>query len=262
MSNIFDKMTASSEEASSQKASHTDAVMDNSTTSKTDFADADRASDKITSDKIKSAVQELMKFGLLEADRKPNLYQQSLTAQRDINIILEPLDLELKIDDVRGLAFLIVANTDSNETTDTNTEERSDDDWSHPLVRRQRLTLEQSLLIAILRQFYVTHEQEAGIGASHALVDFDDLLTQLQIYLGDIGSDSRERKRLDGLLDNLSNHGLVSVDNSRGQVTVRPIITHLANPASLQQLLNHYRTLSPSSQNISPESRSDREDLI
>ncbi|MDT1028437.1 DUF4194 domain-containing protein, partial [Pseudomonas paraeruginosa] len=65
-----------------------------------------------------------------------------------------------------------------------------EDDWSHPLVRRQRLNLEQSLLIAILRQHFIAYEQESGTGASQALVAVDELIPQLQVYLGELGSEA------------------------------------------------------------------------
>ncbi len=187
-----------------------------------------------TASPIKIAVQELLKLGVLEAERKPNLYQTALTQQTVMNQILEPFDLALKIDDIRGLALLVVAST--FECDD------GSDEWSHPLVRRQRLTLEQSLLVAILRQIYVLHEQEKGIGAGAAVVHVDDLLPQVQVYWGDLGSDAREQKRLRVLLDNLKSHGVVSDINEQDQFLIRPIITHLADPASLTNLLQHFRT--------------------
>jgi len=181
---------------------------------------------------LKTAVQELLKCGILESDRKPNLYQTVLTRRKKIDQILEPLDLRLEIDDIRGLSFLVVAEQlFSGET----------DEWSHPLIRRQRLTLEQSLLVAILRQHYIVHEQEAGIGAGEAKVDVDDLLPQLQLYLGDPGSDAKEQKRLRNLLEKLKGHGIVSEVDAKDQVTIRPLITHLASPESLQSLLHHFK---------------------
>lgn len=234
MSSIFDQMTATSET--------TDATSHHQDNAPADIPAAEGCADTApfssgqpepyTSKALKAASQELLKLGLLEADRKPNLYQTALTQQHAINQILEPFDLSLKIDDVRGLAFLVVA---APLTTG------QDDEWFHPLVRKQRLTLEQSLLIAILRQHYIVHEQEAGIGTGDARVALDDLLPQLQIYLGDIGSDAREQKRLRTLLENLKGHGVVSEVDSQEQVTIRPIITHLCNPESLQNLLQHFR---------------------
>ncbi|RBP25598.1 uncharacterized protein DUF4194 [Marinobacter pelagius] len=200
---------------------------------------------------VKATTQELLKYGLLEADRKPKLYQVAITQTAAINEVLEPFDLRLKVDDVRGLAFLVVS-----EQLFTEGEEK-DDEWSHPLVRRQRLTMEQSLLVAILRQHFIAHEQEAGLGAAEATVELDELLPQLQLYLGDTGSDTRDQKRLRSLLDNLKNHGIVSDIDANDQVIIRPIITHLANPENLQNLLHHFRRVAGQS---APE-EADGEDL-
>jgi hypothetical protein len=191
---------------------------------------------------VKSTAQELLRYGLLEADRKPNLYQIAITRTAAINRILEPFDLRLKVDDVRGLAFLVVSEQLFREG------EENADEWSHPLVRRQRLTMEQSLLVAILRQHFIAHEQETGIGAGEAVVELEELLPQLQLYLGDTGSDTRDQKRLRNLLDNLKNHGIVSDIDANDQVVIRPIITHLANPENLQNLLHHFRRMAAQSE--------------
>jgi hypothetical protein len=50
-------------------------------------------------------------------------------------------------------------------------------------VRRQRLNLEQSLLVAILRQHFVAWEQESGTGASQAQIAIDDLLLSSRFTL-------------------------------------------------------------------------------
>lgn len=193
------------------------------------------AAENYTGRELKNALQELLKYGAIEAEKKPNIYRSLTTRHTAVNTILEPLDLRLRIDEVRGLAFLAVAAELFGE---------EEDEWSHPLVRRQRLTLEQSLLTAILRQHYIAHEQEAGVGAGEARVALDELLPQLQIYLGDSGSDLKEQKRLRTLLEGLRGHGIVSeIDEAAQQVTIRPLITHLANPDSLQNLLQHFRKL-------------------
>lgn len=182
---------------------------------------------------IKQCSQELLKFGLLEAVKKPKLYQSAIAHFDTINILLEPFDLALRIDDIRGLAYLV--------TVAPLMEDAEEDSWSHPLVRRQRLNLEQSLLIAILRKQFLKHEQEVGVGASGALVHLDELITDLQLFLGDPGSESREQSRLRGLLDKLKGHGIVSEIDNNDQVTIRPIIAHIANPENLKALLDLYR---------------------
>lgn len=190
-----------------------------------------------TPDNIKRTTQELMKYGLLEVERKPQLYRAALAHQNEINHILSPLDLRVKIDDIRGLAFLVVA--DELFTS----ENSGGDEWSHPLIRRQRLTLEQTLLAAILRQHYVAHEQEAGIGAENAVLDIEELKAPLFTYLGESGSDSRDENRLRKLLEQLHSHGIVSEIDNKSQITIRPIITHLANPETLQLLLEQFKKM-------------------
>ncbi|MGS3450456.1 DUF4194 domain-containing protein [Klebsiella electrica] len=177
--------------------------------------------------KIRETTQELLKYGLLEEASKPNLYRVALTHPEEVTRILEPLDLDIGIDEIRGLLYVKVRLDETPEQ----------DEWSHPLVRRQRLNLEQSLLVAILRQHFVAWEQESGTGASQAQIAIDDLLPQLQIYLGDPGSESKERTRLLTLLDQLKGHGLVTSPDAHERIVIRPIIAHLADPMNLQALL-------------------------
>ena len=185
------------------------------------------SSETRTLKKIREATQELLKYGLLEEASKPNLYRVLLTHPEEVTRILEPLDLDIGIDEIRGLLYVKVRLDETPEQ----------DEWSHPLVRRQRLNLEQSLLVAILRQHFVAWEQESGTGASQAQIAIDDLLPQLQIYLGDPGSESKERTRLLTLLDQLKGHGLVTSPDAHERIVNRPIIAHLADPMNLQALL-------------------------
>ncbi len=180
-----------------------------------------------TQQRVREAVQEMLKYGLLEESHKPNLYRTALSHTEEVARILEPLDLAMGVDEIRGLVFVTVRQSDVAEQ----------DDWSHPLVRRQRLNLEQSLLVAILRQHFIAYEQESGTGASQALVAVDELIPQLQVYLGELGSEAKERNRIITLLDQLKGHGLVSALDAHDRVIIRPIITHLANPENLQALV-------------------------
>jgi hypothetical protein len=188
---------------------------------------------------LRRAVQELLRQGLLERALKKPLFQQVATDTARVNALLEPLDLEVKVDDARGLAFVAVAAAYQPDDSE-------EDEWTHPLVRRQRLTLEQSLLLAMLRREFLQREQEHGLGVPVQLA-LDGLLPQLEIYLGHTGSDMQERKRLLNLLDNLHDHGVVSKVDAQDHFTIRPMIVHLANPENLQALLQRLRELSGSS---------------
>lgn len=241
MAGIFDRITGGSAHDGGA-----DNAMPNETNEPLNSA-FDSVDENRTVRRLREAIQELLKYGLLEEIRKPNLYRTVLTHSEETLAILEPLDLAIGLDEVRGLIFVIVRQTEIAEQ----------DDWGHPLVRRQRLNLEQSLLVAILRQNFIAYEQEAGTGASEALVAIDELIPQLQIYLGDLGSDAKERTRAINLLDQLKGHGLVSTIDAHDRVVIRPIIAHLANPENLQALLNWLREQAADR----PESDSDEEVL-
>ena len=190
----------------------------------------------VTPQPLRRALQELLRNGLLEQASKPQLFRHIASDTARINRLLEPLDLQVRVDDLRGLAYVAVApGWQAGDAED-------DDEWTHPLVRRQRLTLEQSLLLAVLRREFLQREQEGGLGVAVQL-GLDGLLPQLEIYLGATGSDMQDRKRLLELLDKLRAHGVVSEVDAQDQLTIRPMIVHLANPENLQGLLAHLRGL-------------------
>ncbi len=191
-----------------------------------------------TRSEVKQVTQELLRYGLIEEQRKAEIFRRAVTLAGEVTAALEPLDFEMKLDEHRGIAYLIVAkNTDAADAA-------VDDggaEWSHPLVRRQRLTLEQSLLIAILRQAFVMHEQESGVGGAPAKVALEDLMPLFLDYLEDSGSDAKNESRLASLLDQLKAHGIVSEIDKNNEVTIRPLIAHLANPESLAALLRVFQ---------------------
>lgn len=185
---------------------------------------------------VRKALQFLLANGWLESAAKPQLFCLIAAQAALLDVLLEPLDLCVRIDDVRGLAFLAVAPGYENDDAD----ESEQDDWTHPLMRRQRLTLEQSLLLAILRREFLQREQESGTG-TQVRVALDSLLPQLETYLGATGSDMQERKRLGQLLENLRGHGMVTEVDAQDCITIRPMIVHLLNPENLQALLLRLR---------------------
>lgn len=145
--------------------------------------------------------------------------------------MLEPLDLIVRLDEVRGLIFLAVAQHQVEESAE------DAEEWLHPLVRRIRLTLDQSLLVAILRRLFIGHEQEAGAG-SEVTASVDDVLPDLRSFLGDPGSDLQEEKRVRALLEQLRTHGIVSEVDVNDKFVIRPLIVHLANPENLKVLID------------------------
>jgi hypothetical protein len=185
---------------------------------------------------LRQALQFLLAHGWLESAAKPKLFNLIAAQTTLLDTLLEPLDLRVVVDDVRGLAFLAVVPDYAGDGTD----ESEQDDWTHPLMKRQRLTLEQSLLLALLRREFLQREQESGVGAV-VRVTVDSLLPQLETYLGATGSDMQERKRLFQSLETLRTHGMVTEVDAQDCITIRPMIVHLLNPENLQTLLLRLR---------------------
>ena len=108
-----------------------------------------------TPSNVRQALQFLLAHGWLESAAKPKLFGLVAAHTTLLDALLEPLDLRVVVDDVRGLAFLTVVPGYAGDDTD----ESEQDDWTHPLMKRQRLTLEQSLLLALLRRECWQREQ-------------------------------------------------------------------------------------------------------
>ena len=197
---------------------------------------------------VRQALQFLLAHGWLESAAKPKLFSLIAAQTTLLDALLEPLDLRVVVDDVRGLAFLAVVPDYAGDDTD----ESEQDDWTHPLMKRQRLTLEQSLLLALLRREFLQREQESGVGAV-VRVTVDSLLPQLETYLGATGSDMQERKRLGQLLENLRTHGMVTEVDAQDCITIRPMIVHLLNPENLQTLLLRLREVAEQGGAAKPE---------
>jgi hypothetical protein len=233
MTNIFDRL-ASEDEPREPLAEEELAEEEQRLLQQSDRGDD--ASEPRTSPEIRAVVQELLKHGYLEEANRQDLFRRIIIHQQAIAAVLEPLDLVLRMDSHRGIVFLAVAQQDV-ATQGLASDESDQDGWNHPLVRKQRLTLEQSLLVAILRQAFVMHEQESGVGQSPAKISVDELLPNFLTYFGESGSDSKDENRLLQLLDQLKVHGIVSEVDKKQEVTIRPLIAHLASPESLSALL-------------------------
>ena len=220
MTNIFDQMATTPDKGDVSTAvpsSHTGTVPEQTP-----------GTDKT----VKEIAQELLRQGHIEETRKPAVFRHCITHESALNAVLEPFDLRLRLDTHRGVAWLEVDKTNIS----------AEDEWSHPLVRKQRLTLEQSLVLALLRHAFVMHEQENGIGQSVCKVAVDDLLPQYLTYFKDSGSDNKNESNLLRLLDQLKTYGVVSEVDKNQEVSVRPLIAHLANPESLSALLHSLQT--------------------
>src|SRR5690606_2621371 len=111
--NIFDRMVTDAEEVSSV------------TSDRVESADCDAGSHQNTATDVKRSTQELLRHGSLEESQKRDLFRLVMIHRSEISAVLEPLDLELRIDEHRGVAFLQVAQSAYENRDDA-------DVWTHP----------------------------------------------------------------------------------------------------------------------------------
>lgn len=194
----------------------------------------------------KKALQELLKSGCLERVRAQAHYDRLLLEREAAQHYLAALDLAVRVDEVRGLIFVRVekgelSEEDARIEAQTAGEDEADE-WSHPLVRRQRLTLEQSLLLAVLRQRFVEVEQQQGIGYDDIRADWDDVKAQFFLYIEASGSEAKDDERLHTVIKQLGEHGLVG-KVAEGSIPIRPLIVHIADPDNLTRLLAQLQSL-------------------
>ena len=122
MAGIFDRIAGASGADETELAVEPMALEDDQPV----MSAAVQVDERRTPQRVREAVQEMLKYGLLEESHKPNLYRSALANIEAVDRILEPLDLAMGVDEVRGLVFVTVRQGEVAEQ----------DEWSHPLVRR------------------------------------------------------------------------------------------------------------------------------
>ena len=160
-----------------------------------------------------------------------------MTHREELAAVFEPLDLAIRLDVPRGLAIVVVRSAEGGSEGGS----EGGDEWSHPLVRRQRMTLEQSVGVAILRQLFSIHERNVGIGGGNVRVVLEDVMPQRLVYFDDSGSDGQNKRRVRSSLDQLKTHGLVSPLDANDESTISPLIVYVADASSPAELLKVLR---------------------
>ncbi|VVP13626.1 hypothetical protein PS850_03498 [Pseudomonas fluorescens] len=241
MPSIFDELTgkADGEEESSEMPEQ-ELELEDFEIGISDVEDDDQRTPRV----IREVVQELFKNGFIEEADYERLYRAALANTELVDQIFEPFDLNVQIDEIRGLVFIRVLHESGVIV----------DGWTHPLIRHHAFSLEQTLLIAVLRQYLIECEMENGIGAAIPQMTVDDVITHLRAYLGEHGADFKDRKRAVRLLLQLRSHHLISMNEHSDRFTIRPLIAHVANPENLTALLQWLLAHDFSADQFSPAS--------
>lgn len=177
----------------------------------------------------------LMRQGAILASENIKLFDSLCRYEDDIRRHLAEVYLQLILDEKQGIAFIINVEQPEDEPKD-----ESQEDFP-VLIRKRTLTLYDTLVLLILRQYY--QERETA-GEQKIIIDIDRIQSSLVPYIPLTNHDSKDRKKLNGALDKFSEKKVLStLRGEEGRYEITPIIRYVVNAEFLQNLLTEYQEL-------------------
>lgn len=179
------------------------------------------------------AVVELMRQGVVMADSKRLVFDALCQHQEIIRDHLADMYLRLQIDDAAGLALLLQQQDDENA---------EQEDVEVPrLINRRVLSLYDSLLLLVLRRYYLDRETA---GDKQIQIDIEQVEERLLPFLPLSANQSKDRKRLNGAIENMKKRRILSpVRGEESRLEILPVIRYVVSAQMLEQLLSEYRRI-------------------
>ena len=179
----------------------------------------------------------LMRQGAVLAAENLKLFQQMCRYETAIRQHLAEVYIQLVLDSKQGVAYIINAESMSDIDEDVST---GSDDFP-TLIRKRTLTLYDTLVLLILRKYY--QERETA-GEQRIIIDVERIQASLIPFIPITNHDSKDRKKLSGSLEKLSEKKVLSVlRGEEGRYEITPIIRYVVNAEFLQNLLTEYEQL-------------------
>ena len=179
----------------------------------------------------------LMRQGAILAAENLKLFQQMCRYETAIRQHLAEVYIQLVLDSKQGVAYIINAESMSDIDEDVST---GSDDFP-TLIRKRTLTLYDTLVLLILRKYY--QERETA-GEQRIIIDVERIQARLIPFIPITNHASKDRKKLSGSLEKLSEKKVISVlRGEEGRYEITPIIRYVVNAEFLQNLLTEYEQL-------------------
>jgi len=174
------------------------------------------------------ALVTLLKQGVILGAQKRLLYDALCTHETAIRHHLADMFLDLLLDPRTELAILVQQQDDIDGNSESFVK----------LIQRRTLTLYDSLVLIVLRKHY---QQREGIGESRVLIDKEQVRVMLQPFLPLSNNESLDQKKLNGALDKMEKHKIVSrVRGDSERLEITPVIRYVVDSEFLQQLEQEY----------------------
>ena len=181
----------------------------------------------------KKALVSLLRYGVILAAQKINLFQILCRYQHDIRHHLSNMYLKLILDDKMGVAYI-----ESISDDELNADDETNDDEATSLITRRTLTLYDTLLLLVLRKHY--QERETS-GEQKVVIDVERIEANLTPFLALTNSSKSDRRKLSSALTKLHDKKIIStLRGTKDRFEITPIIRYVVNAEFLESLLQEY----------------------
>jgi hypothetical protein len=152
----------------------------------------------------------LMK-GVVSIDEDEKLWHHLLSLQTQVRDYIRVLGLELSLSEDEGVAWLSTQTTEEGETE------------LPRLVNKRQLSYPVSLLLALLRRKLVEHD--ASSGEQRLILNKEDVVEQLRIFLPVGSNEARLMDQLDSHINKIIELGFLRrLQNDPSKLEVRRIL--------------------------------------
>jgi len=184
----------------------------------------------------RSAFIYLLARGYVMIRTKPEFYASLLANDKAVLSVLIDLNLTMQVDHAAGLVALrSLAGTAEEEG------EGEDDEDKTVLIRRQRLSQFQSIIVLILRRH---HRDRSLAGDSVITMEIEQIEQALVPFMHLTQSQTREDKRLNGALALCKKHGLIlNVRGDESRIEISPLIRLVVDLNWLDTLLTKFKEM-------------------
>jgi len=173
-----------------------------------------------------------MRWGTILADQKPILFEQVCRYQKLIESQLKNLYLRMLLDEKAGVAMLLQQEIAGDG-------DQNDDIYT--LITRRTLSLNDTLLLLVLRKFY---QQRESTGETRIIVDIERIEAYLTPFLALSNHSRADKRSLSSALKKMVERKIISpVRGEEGRYEITPVIRYVVNAEFLEKLLSEYTTL-------------------
>ncbi|MBA2651329.1 MAG: DUF4194 domain-containing protein [Tatlockia sp.] len=182
-------------------------------------------------DALSMVLIKLMK-GVLYLDEDPKLWHHLISLQIKVRDYVRILGLDLSINEDEGVAWLTQHQFEDNEPE------------LPALINKRQLSYPVSLLLVLLRRKLVEHD--ASSGEQRLILDREELVEQLRIFLPSVSNEARLVDQVDAHINKVIGLGFARcLHNDANKIEVRRIIKAFVDAQWLhefEQRLQAYAT--------------------